>query len=411
MVDTRTHDVVVYGATGFVGKLTAAYLAGHAPEDARIALAGRSLERLEEVRHRLGGRTVDWSLLVADSSDRAALDDIAGSARAVATTVGPYAKYGMPLVGACAEAGTHYADLTGEVLFIRESAERFAETARRSGARIVHSCGFDSIPSDLGVQVLHDRVRADGEGELEDTTFVLTGMKGGVSGGTIASLKGQIDELRRNPQMRKVVADPYSLSPSRDKEPDLGKEPDMHGPVREDDLGGWMAPFVMASFNTRVVRRSNALQDWAYGRRLRYRELMRTGPGPVGLAKAAGITAGLGAAVGTIALPPTRALVDRFLPAPGEGPSEKTRTTGYFRIEVHTRTSTGARYVAHIAAQGDPGYAATAVMLGESVLSLALDGDRLPASAGVLTPATAMNGALTDRLRAAGFTIEVARQA
>jgi short subunit dehydrogenase-like uncharacterized protein len=411
MADTRTHDVVVYGATGFVGKLTAAYLAEHAPDNARIALAGRSRERLEAVRNRLGGRAIDWPVLVADSSDRVALAEIASSARAIATTVGPYAKYGMPLVAACAEAGTHYADLTGEVLFIRESAERFNEPATRSGARIVHSCGFDSIPSDLGVQILHDRVRADGEGELEDTTFVLTGMKGGVSGGTLASLKGQIDELRRNPEMRKVVADPYSLSPARDKEPDLGKQPDVHGPVREEELGGWMAPFVMASFNTRVVRRSNALQDWAYGRRLRYRELMRTGPGPLGLAKAAGLTAGLGAAVGTIALPPTRALVDRFLPAPGEGPSEKTRNAGYFRIEVHTRTSTGARYVAHLAAQGDPGYAATAVMLGESALSLALDGDKLPAASGVLTTATAMNGALTDRLRAAGFTLEVARQA
>jgi len=411
MADTRTHDVVVYGATGFVGKLTAAYLAEHAPDDTRIALAGRSRERLEEVRNRLGGRAVDWPVLVADSSDRAALDEIAGSARAIATTVGPYAKYGMPLLVACAEAGTHYADLTGEVLFIREAIERCDATARQSGARIVNSCGFDSIPSDLGVQALHDRVRADGEGELEDTTFVLTGVKGGVSGGTLASLTAGIDELRRNPEIRKVVADPYSLSPARDKEPDLGKEPDVHAPVRFDELGGWMAPFVMASFNTRVVRRSNALQDWAYGRRLRYRELMRTGPGPVGLAKAAGITAGLGVAVGTIALPPTRALVDRFLPAPGEGPSEKTRSNGYFRIEVHTRTSTGARYVAHVAAKGDPGYAATAVMLGESALSLALDGDKLPVAAGVLTPATAMNGALADRLRAAGFTLEVSRQA
>ena len=411
MVDTRTHDVVVYGATGFVGKLTAAYLAAHAPANARIALAGRSRERLDEVRHRLGGRAVDWPVLVADSSDRAALDEIAGSTRAIATTVGPYAKYGLPLVAACAEAGTHYADLTGEVLFIRECMERFDGPARGSGARIVHSCGFDSIPSDLGVQILHERVRADGEGELEDTTFVLTGMKGGVSGGTLASLKGQVDELRRSPELRKVVADPYSLSPARDKEPDLGKEPDLHGPVREEELGGWMAPFVMASFNTRVVRRSNALQDWAYGRRLRYRELMRTGRGPLGLTKAAAVTAGLGAAVGTIALPPTRALVDRFLPAPGEGPSEKTRSAGYFRIEVHTRTSTGARYVARVEAQGDPGYAATAVMLGESALCLALDGDKLPVASGVLTTATAMNGALTERLRAAGFTLEVDRQA
>jgi short subunit dehydrogenase-like uncharacterized protein len=412
MVDTRTHDVVVYGATGFVGRLTAAYLAEHAPEGAGVALAGRSRERLEALRGRLGGRAVDWPVLVADSSDRAALDELTGSARTVVTTVGPYAKYGMPLLASCAESGTHYADLTGEVFFIRDAIERFDDVARTSGARIVNSCGFDSIPSDLGVQSLHERARADGQGDLEDTTFVLTGMKGGVSGGTLASLKGQIDELRRNPDKRKVVADPYSLSPARDKEPDLGNQPDIHGPVREDDLGGWMAPFVMGSFNTRVVRRSNALQDWAYGRRLRYRELMRTGPGPVGLAKAAAITGGLGAAVGTLALPPTRALADRFLPSPGEGPSEQTRSAGFFRIEVHTRTSTGARYVAQIAAKGDPGYAATAVMLGESGLCLALDGETLPPTAGgVLTPAAAMGRALADRLRAAGWTLEVTRQA
>ena len=411
MADSRAHDVVIYGATGFVGRLTAAYIAEHGPEDVRVALAGRSRERLEEVRNRLGGRAVNWPLLIADSADRAALDEIVGSTRAVATTVGPYAKYGMPLVTACAEAGTHYADLTGEVLFIRDVIERCDAAAKQSGARIVHSCGFDSIPSDLGVQVLSDRVRADGEGELEDTTFVLTAMKGGISGGTLASLKGQIDELRRDPEKRKVVADPYSLSPARDKEPEVDDARDVHGPLHDEELGGWMAPFVMASFNTRIVRRSNALQDWSYGRRFRYRELMRTGRGPLGAAKAAGVIGGLGVAVGGLALPPTRALLDRVLPAPGEGPSEKTRTNGYFQIEVHTRTSTGARYVAHVSAKGDPGYGATAVMLGESALSLAFDGDRLPVAAGVLTPATAMNGALTDRLRAGGFTFDVARRA
>ncbi|HET7311539.1 MAG TPA: saccharopine dehydrogenase NADP-binding domain-containing protein [Mycobacteriales bacterium] len=411
MAEERTHDVVVYGATGFVGKLTAAYLAEHAPEDARIALAGRSKERLEEVRHRLGGRAVNWPVIVADSADRAALDEVARSTRAVATTVGPYVKYGLPLVMACAEAGTHYADLTGELMFIRDVMQRCDATARRTGARIVNSCGFDSIPSDLAVQALHDRARADGAGELEDTTFVLTGVRGGVSGGTIASIQGHVDEMRHNPEMRKAMADPYSLSPARDKEPDLGKQPDLHGPVRDDALGGWLAPFVMASFTTRIVRRSNALQDWAYGRQLRYRELMLAGPGPIGLAKATAITAGLGVGMAGLALPPTRALLDRVLPSPGEGPSEDVRNRGFFRVEVHTRTSTGARYVAHMAAQGDPGYAATAVMLGESALSLALDGDRLPVAAGVLTPATAMNGALADRLRAAGFTLNVASRA
>jgi len=411
VTETRDHDVVVYGATGFVGRLTAAYLTQHAPEGTRVALAGRSRPRLEDVQRRLGGRALDWSLLVADSGDRTALDEIARSSTAVATTVGPYVQHGLPLVAACAEAGTHYADLTGEVLFIRDSIERADATARQTGARIVHSCGFDSIPSDLGVQVLHDRVRADGEGDLEATTLVVTGLKGGVSGGTIASLKLQVDELRHNAEARRLVADPYGLSPERDKEPDLERETDLRRPFLDPGLGGWVAPFVMAGFNTRVVRRSNALQDWAYGRRFRYQEVMRTGPGPVGLAKAAGITAGLGATVGGLLFPPTRALLDRVLPSPGEGPSERTRATGFFRIEVHGSTSTGARYVAHVAAKGDPGYAATAVMLGESGLALALDDDRLPPRAGVLTPATGIGAPLVDRLRAAGFTFDVDRTA
>jgi short subunit dehydrogenase-like uncharacterized protein len=165
----------------------------------------------------------------------------------------------------------------------------------------------------------------------------------------------------------------------------------------------------MAGLNTRVVRRSNALQDWSYGRRFRYREVMGMGDGPIGLAKASAVTAGLAAAMGGMAFGPTRNLLGRVLPKPGEGPSEKTRAAGFFRVEIHAKTSTGARYVATVSAHGDPGYAATAVMLGESALCLARDGDRLPARAGVLTPATAMGGLLVDRLRAAGMTFGVAR--
>lgn len=180
----------------------------------------------------------------------------------------------------------------------------------------------------------------------------------------------------------------------------------MQRPKRDDDLGGWIGPFVMASANTRVVRRSNALQSWAYGRRFRYREVMSFGSGPTGPIKAGAMVAGLGAFVGALGLRPMRGLLDRALPAPGQGPSEQTRRKGFFRIEIHARTSTGARYVCRVAAQGDPGYAATAVMLGETSLCLALDRARLPPRAGVLTPATAMGDALVDRLRVAGQTFE-----
>ena len=405
--DGRDLDVILFGATGFVGRLTAEYLAHHAPESVRIGLAARSHDRLARVRDGLGAAAAEWELLPADSSDPRSLAALAERSRAIATTVGPYRRYGAPLVEACAAAGTHYADLAGEVLFMHEVAQHFHVRAERTGARIVHACGFDSIPSDLGVLLLHEAARADDAGDLEDTTLVVRAMKGGLSGGTFASLKGQIDEIRGDARLRRVVLDPYSLSPDRSAEPDLGRELDITGVERDNELGGWIGPFIMAPSNTRIVRRSNSLQAWAYGRRFRYREVTAFGPGATGPLKAAGMVAGLGVLAGALALPPTRAVLDRVLPGSGEGPSEEKRRNGFFKIDVHTRTSRGRRYVCRVAAQGDPGYAATAVMLGESALCLSLDGERLPARAGVLTPATAMGDALVERLRAAGQTFEV----
>ncbi len=403
----RDHDLVVFGATGFVGRLTAAYLAGAAPDGVRIALGGRSKEKLERTRATLGARAADWPLVVADSGDPDAMAALAGSARAVATTVGPYMRYGLPLVAACAAAGTQYADLTGEVLFMRRSIDEHDAAARKSGARIVHTCGFDSIPSDLGVLTLHEHAREHGLGDLQDTTFVLTKTRGGISGGTIDSLRGQLDEARRDPAARRLMTDPYCLSPDRGAEPHLGPERDPMTVVHDDALGGYLAPFVMGTVNTRVVRRSNALQDYAYGRRLRYRELMLTGGLPLGPVIAAGVIGGLGALVAGLALPPTRKLLDRILPDPGEGPGEAARDKGFFHIDIHAQASGGAHIVAEIRASGDPGYKATAVMLGESALALAGDPSALPDAAGVLTPATAMGGALTERLRAAGHTYRV----
>jgi short subunit dehydrogenase-like uncharacterized protein len=405
--EQREHDVVVYGATGFVGKLTAEYLAQRAPSEARIALGGRSAEKLERTRAEIGGRAVDWPLVVADSSDEAAVAALAASTRAVATTVGPYAKYGMPLLAACASAGTHYADLTGEILFMRRAIDAHHETAKASGARIVHACGFDSIPSDLGVLSLHQHASAGGLGDLGDTTYVVMGVKGGPSGGTIDSLRGQIDEAKSDPAVRRIAADPYALSPDRSAEPDLGNERDPMKVLHEPEIGGYMAPFFMGPLNTRVVRRSNALQDYAYGRKFRYRELMRGGELPMGPIVAGAIVGGLAALYGGMSFGPTRKLLDRILPDPGEGPDEEAREKGYFKIAVHSFTSSGAHIVCDIKASGDPGYKATGVMLGESALCLALDGDKLPDAGGVLTPSTAMGAVLTERLRAAGHSYDV----
>ena len=407
----RSLDVVLFGASGFVGKLAAEYLAAHAPKSVRIGLAGRSPQRLEQVRGSLGKRAATWPLLQADSADRASLEDLAASTRVVATTVGPYRERGLALVDACARAGTDYTDLTGEVLFIRDTIDRCHDAAVASGARIVHACGFDSIPSDLGVLLLHETAQADKSGELESTTFVLKGVRGAVSGGTVATLKGVVDDMRRSSALRRTLGDPYALSPDRSEEPRLGDERDLAWVTRDGELGMWLGPFVMASFNTRVVRRSNALTGWAYGRSFRYRETIGLGGRLASPLIGAGIGAGLAGLTTGLGFGPTRVLLDRVLPKPGDGPSERTRKNGFFKIDIHTRTSSGARYVATVAAPGDPGYAATAVMFGESALCLALDDGALPERAGVLTPATAMGPALLERLRRAGHTYSVERVA
>ncbi len=404
MSDAREHDVVLYGASGFVGALTAAHLAVHAPEGVRIALGGRSREKLEAARAALPRTAHDWPLVVADSRDAGAVAAMAASTRVLATTVGPYARYGLPVVEACARAGTHYADLTGEVLFVRDAIDRTDAVARETGARIVHSCGYDSIPSDLGVLLLHERAEADGAGQLTEVQLVATA-RGGFSGGTIDSMRAQIEAFEADRSLRRVAADPHGLSPDREAEPTPQQPADAGPPSRTAD-GTWTAPFVMAPFNTRIVRRSNALLGWAYGPALRYGEVMGTGRGPVGAATAVGMTGGLVGLFGAMSVKPLRGVLDRVLPAPGTGPDEQARQRGFFRSVLHATTGSGRRYRATVSGQGDPGYSATAVMLGQSALCLALDD--LPERSGSLTPATAMGRALIDRLRVAGHTYDVA---
>ncbi|MCG5432477.1 saccharopine dehydrogenase NADP-binding domain-containing protein [Mycobacterium sp. MYCO198283] len=410
----RELDLVLFGATGFVGKLTAQYLAGRG--GARIALAGRSPDKLAAVRDELGPAAADWPVLTADTSDPATLAAMAARTQVVVTTVGPYTRYGLPVVEACAAAGTDYADLTGEPMFVRNSIDNFHEQALDTGARIVHSCGFDSIPSDITVYALHRRALEDGTGDLLDTDFVVLGMSGGLSGGTAASAVEMMRTASTDPAARRAVFDPYTLSPDREAEPDLGRQPDLpwrRGADIAPELAGlWTAGFFMAPYNTRIVRRSNALQDYAYGRRFRYTESMSVGSSPAAPALSAAVS-GVGIAAFALGsrffryLP--RAVVERVTPASGSGPSERARERGYYRAATYTTTSTGARYRAEIAQRGDPGYKATAVLLGESGLALALDRDRLADRYGVLTPAAAMGDALLARLPDAGVSLSVTR--
>jgi short subunit dehydrogenase-like uncharacterized protein len=409
----RALDLVLLGATGFTGRLVAEYLAGRVGDEVRIGLAGRSAERLTALRDGLPAPARHWPVLVTDTRDPSGLRSLAEHTRVVATTVGPYARYGLPLVEACAAAGTHYADLAGEVLFMRDSIDRYDRVAQASGARVVHACGFDSIPSDLGVWDLAQRVAADAEGELTDTTLVVTAIRGGVSGGTLASARTELAAVRSDPALRRLAADPYALSPDRSAEPDLGDESDLRGTFFDEHAGQWVAPFVMAGVNMRVVRRSNALLAYHYGRRFRYREVSGLGTGPQAAAKGAAMAAGLGGMTALLGNAVTGGVADAVaaaaLPEPGEGPDAEARAKGYFRIQIVTTTSTGARYTERVEATGDPGYAATCVMLGEAGLCLVQDENRLPGVAGVLTPAAAFGGVLVDRLRAAGMVFEARR--
>ena len=415
---SREFDIVLFGATGFVGALTAAHLASAAPPQTRIALAGRSLSKLEAVRRDLPTAARDWSLVEIDAHDKDSLRRLAARTTVLATTVGPYARYGKDVARAAAEEGTHYADLTGEVLFVRWSVDELADRARETGARIVHSCGFDSIPSDLGVLITAQRAAADGQGTLTDTTLVVRELKGGISGGTIDSLRQQTIMAGEDPALRRVLGDRYAFSPRRSEEPPTrphqpsgpgGRIRRLVRAERDPATGRWTGPFMMAGYNTRLVRLSNTLTEWSYGRDFRYREVSDVGTCPVAPLRAAGLGLALGGLAAGLSWKPTRTLLDRVLPAPGEGPSAERRAAGRFRLEITATTSTGARYRTVVADDHDPGYDGTAIMLGQSALCLALDGPRLPQRSGVLTPATAMGDALVERLRTQGFTFEVER--
>ncbi|WP_205873842.1 saccharopine dehydrogenase family protein [Mycobacterium camsae] len=411
----REFDIIVYGATGFVGKLTAEYLA-RAGGDARIALAGRSTERLEAVRKTLGPTAQDWPLIAADATSESSLKEMAARTRVVITTVGPYTRYGLPLVAACAAAGTDYADLTGEANFVRESIDLYHKQAVDTGARIVHACGFDSVPSDLTVYALFRAAHEDGAGELGETNFVVRSFRGGLSGGTFASMTEILRLASNDPEVRNQLSDPYTLTTDRGAEPELGPQPDLplrRGRTLAPELRElWTAGFVMAPYNTRIVRRSNALLDWAYGRSFRYSESVNLGSSPVAPVAAAVVTGlsnvafGLGSRYFRL-LP--RKLVERVAPKPGTGPSAKARERGYYKVETYTTTTSGARYVARMEQRGDPGYKATSVMLGECGLALAKDRDKLSDLHGVLTPAAAMGDALLARFPHAGIELRTER--
>lgn len=394
------NDLVVFGATSFVGQLLCRYLARSPGIGGALkwAMAGRSQAKLESVRAGLGDGAQTVPLIVADAADEAALAGMCGRTRVVVSTVGPYALYGEPLVKVCAETGTDYCDLAGEVHWIDRMIERYEGAAKASGARIVPCCGFDSLPSDLGVLFMQEEARRRFGAPLTGIKMRVRALRGGASGGTVASIMNIAKEMAADPSLRRRMANPYSLVPKA--EAPTVRQPSLSKIAYDPDFRRWQAPFVMAAINTRVVHRSNALSGFAYGRDFLYDEAMLMGDGMRGRMRAYGLAGGLGAFVGGAALKPTRWLLERFVPAPGEGPTPEQQEKGFFDIRFVGRTADGRTLRGKVAGQGDPGYGSTSKMLGQAAACLALDIGKADKPGGFWTPATIFGDRLIERLLA-----------
>lgn len=404
---TREFDVVVYGASGFTGALVARYLLRRygVAGDLRWAIAGRSREKLEALREALGVQEDALEIIVADGFDADALTTLAGRARVVLTTVGPYALYGSGLVAACVDSGTHYCDLAGEVQWVRKMIDQHQARAVQTGARIVHCCGFDSVPMDIGVWFLQEEAKRRFGQYCKSVTMLVKATKGTASGGTVASLMNLIEESRRNRAVARVLTDPYSLNPEGEREgPD---ERDQQSVIYNSDARSWTAPFVMAAVNTKVVRRSHALLGYPYGKDFRYQEAVMTGAGAAGWAKGAAMTAALGGLVAGASFAPTRKLLQKFvLPEPGEGPDQELQEKGFFNLMQIGVLADGRKIRSRITGDQDPGYGSTSKMLSECAVCLAKDD--IGVGGGIWTPAACMAKPLLTRLQEnAGLSFEI----
>lgn len=413
-MNSTRFDLVIFGATSFVGQILARYLATHlagGSDGLRWALAGRSLTKLQELKASLGQRYQDLPLLLADTTRHTEIEALCTQTRVLVSTVGPYAVHGEPVIKACAENGTDYCDLTGETLWIKRMIEKYQQAAQRSGARIVPCCGFDSVPSDMGVWALQQEAVRRWGSPAAEITMRVKGLKGGASGGTVASLLHAVEEAMSDPALRKDLNNPFSLCP-----------PTSHRLIRqhqvksvEFDRGfeAWTAPFVMAAVNERVVHRSNSLLGFAYGPRFSYNEALLTGSGALGWLRASAITTALGAFFVSAMYKPSRQLMQNFLlPSPGEGPSPAAQKAGSYDLRLLARSERGARMRFRVAGDQDPGYGSTAKMLGQAALYMALDladgNTKVGQPGGFWTPASCFGQRYIDRLcQHAGLVFEL----
>lgn len=381
-------DIVVYGATGFTGQLVAEYLALHYKGDTGLkwAMAGRSTEKLAAVRDAIGAPK-DLPLIVADAGDPASLKAMVEQTKSVITTVGPYQLYGNALIAACVETGTDYLDLCGEPIWMRQMIDKYEAAAKASGARIVFSCGFDSVPFELGTFFVQEEAKRAFGMPASRVKGRVRNMRGTLSGGTAASAKATFDAVAKDLSLVAILNNPFALTPGFEGP----KQPRGNKPLFEDDLQSWAAPFMMALINTRNVHRSNMLMGFPYGREFVYDEMVLTGPGERGEANAKLVMAANTEKTGPNA------------PKPGEGPSKEERENGLYDLLYVAIAPDGRQVRAAVKGDRDPGYGSTSKMISECAICLLRDAPDVPA--GFWTPGAAMGHKLIRRLEEhAGIT-------
>ena len=409
--DNRPYAVVLYGATSFVGQITAKYLSQFLADsnDVEWAIAGRDEEKLKKLQSEISdsGSAKKVDIIIANSNDEASLDEMTKQAKVVISTVGPYLKYGEPLIKSCANNGTDYVDLTGEAIFIKDMMDKYQDTASQSGARIVNSCGFDSIPSDLGVYFTQQQAEKQFDEVCEKIHMRVKAAKGGLSGGTVASMATIFEEVGKDKSRRKQVANPYLLNDDADV-PNV-RQKNVSKPEYDSEHGRWLAPFVMASINTRIVHRTNQLTDYEYGREFKYDEAMWMKDGVKGQLTSYALSAGLFGFATTMMFKPSRELLSKHvLPKSGSGPSKSEQENGYFDIRFFGYTASNDSISTKVTGDRDPGYGSTSRMLAQSALCLAQDISHKDIKGGFWTPASAMGDKLIARLEEhSGLSFEV----
>ena len=406
-MDSKTLDIILFGATSFVGKITTQYLLNEVGIGKGVtwAIAGRSLGELKQLKNQLGPEAENIPIIVADSADSASLTKMCQQGRVILSTVGPYALYGESLVEACVHNGNDYCDLTGEAYWIKKMLDKYQLRAEKTGARIINCCGFDSIPSDLGVYFLQQASQRQFGTVCKDVKLRVKAMKGGVSGGTVASGIEMAKAVKKDPTLRRKMGNPYLLCQSQTSRV---KQPRILKPTFDKDFNAWSAPFIMETINSRIVLRSNSLQQHDGCEDFTYGEAVLTGKGRQGYFRAWGITLGLGGFGLAAKNKLLRFLIQKFLlPKPGQGPSPKQQENGFFDLRIIGKNNQQSVTI-KVTGDKDPGYGCTAKMLTQAGLCMAFDIGKTELSGGFWTPATAMNEKLIKRLVAsAGMTFDI----